>query len=76
MDGNSLASEHANQPGLLLSYYDISLHAISKDPSSFPEECIYMLLDGARGADPGAHSEIGECVVLWVFGRLLHLTLV
>ncbi|XP_055332025.1 methylosome subunit pICln-like [Paramacrobiotus metropolitanus] len=44
--------------GFTLSYYEISLHAISKDPGSFPEECIYMLLDGVEGADPATHSDM------------------
>ena len=28
---------------------EIALHAISRDPSSFPEECIYVSLDGGKG---------------------------
>lgn len=31
--------------GLVLEYPSISLHAISRDTSSFPHECIYLMTD-------------------------------
>jgi hypothetical protein len=33
-------------------YPHISLHAISKDPSAFPQECLYLMLD-SRLEEPG-----------------------
>ena len=44
--------------GFALSYYDISLHAVSKDISSFPEECIYLLLE--TGKEDSEDSEPEE----------------
>jgi len=31
--------------GFSLEYPHISLHAVSKDPSAFPQECLYLMLD-------------------------------
>ncbi|VIO90008.1 conserved hypothetical protein [Brugia malayi] len=38
--------------GFSLTYPSIILHAVSRDPSVFPEECIYVLAD-AKGSDIG-----------------------
>ncbi|OQV20451.1 hypothetical protein BV898_05496 [Hypsibius exemplaris] len=46
------------QKGFVLSYLEISLHAISKDPSSFPEECIYVLLDSNEGQSSSDDEEM------------------
>lgn len=32
----------------MLSYFEISLHAVSKDVANFPEECIYLMLDAGK----------------------------
>ncbi|GAU98543.1 hypothetical protein RvY_09675 [Ramazzottius varieornatus] len=34
--------------GFVLSYFEISLHAVSKDVTNFPEECIYLMLDAGK----------------------------
>ncbi|KAM3727526.1 Methylosome subunit pICln [Dirofilaria immitis] len=41
--------------GFSLTYPSIILHAVSRDPNVFPEECIYILAD-ARGSDIGIQS--------------------
>uniref|UniRef100_A0AAF5PMU7 Methylosome subunit pICln n=1 Tax=Wuchereria bancrofti TaxID=6293 RepID=A0AAF5PMU7_WUCBA len=41
--------------GFSLTYPSIILHAVSRDPSVFPEECIYVLAD-AKGSDIGIQS--------------------
>uniref|UniRef100_A0A1I7VIR2 Methylosome subunit pICln n=1 Tax=Loa loa TaxID=7209 RepID=A0A1I7VIR2_LOALO len=41
--------------GFSLTYPSIILHAISRDPNVFPEECIYMLAD-AKGSDIGIQN--------------------
>ncbi|CAG9539797.1 unnamed protein product [Cercopithifilaria johnstoni] len=41
--------------GFSLTYPSIILHAISRDPSVFPEECIYVLAD-AKGSDIGIQT--------------------
>ncbi|VDK85035.1 unnamed protein product [Litomosoides sigmodontis] len=41
--------------GFSLTYPSIILHAISRDASVFPEECIYVLAD-AKGSDIGIQS--------------------
>ena len=38
--------------GFSLEYPHISLHAVSKDPSAFPQECLYLMLD-SRLDEPG-----------------------
>lgn len=35
----------ASGQGFSLEYPHISLHAVSKDPSAFPHECLYLMLD-------------------------------
>lgn len=42
--------------GLTLHYPSISLHAISRDTSSFPHECLYLMVD----SDEEAHDEGGS----------------
>uniref|UniRef100_A0A1I7YH45 Methylosome subunit pICln n=1 Tax=Steinernema glaseri TaxID=37863 RepID=A0A1I7YH45_9BILA len=37
------------QKGFSLTYPSIILHAISRDCSSFPEECLYLLIDAKKG---------------------------
>lgn len=32
--------------GFSIEYPHISLHALSRDPASFPFPCIYLMLDG------------------------------
>ncbi|KAL3991047.1 Regulator of volume decrease after cellular swelling family protein [Acanthocheilonema viteae] len=41
--------------GFSLTYPSIILHAISRDPSVFPDECIYVLAD-AKGSDIGIQN--------------------
>ncbi|OZC05461.1 Nucleotide-sensitive chloride conductance regulator, partial [Onchocerca flexuosa] len=41
--------------GFSLTYPSIILHAVSRDPNVFPEECIYVLAD-AKGSDIGIQS--------------------
>merc|ERR1712047_187925 len=35
----------SNGQGLTLDYPSISLHAVSRDTSSFPHECLYLMTD-------------------------------
>ena len=34
-----------NTEGLCIEYPNIALHAVSRDLTAFPHECIYVLLD-------------------------------
>ena len=38
--------------GFSLEYPHISMHAVSKDPAAFPQECLYLMLD-TKLEDPG-----------------------
>ena len=40
--------------GFSLQYPAISLHAISKDLSAFPHECLYLMVDGDLGGRLGS----------------------
>ena len=41
--------------GFSLEYPHISLHAVSKDLSSFPRECLYLMLD-SKLEESGMHA--------------------
>lgn len=48
---------------LTLEYPSISLHAISRDTSNFPHECLFLLLDSpvqATDEDPDPESDVSE----------------
>jgi len=40
--------------GLTLTYPSISLHAVSRDTSSFPHECLYLMVDSEDDANEGS----------------------
>jgi len=42
--------------GFSLEYPAISIHAVSKDTSSFPHECVYLMVDGDIGQGDGTNS--------------------
>ena len=44
-----LAWLNDNGEGFTLDYPAISLHAISRDTSSFPHQCLYLMLDVTLG---------------------------
>jgi nucleotide-sensitive chloride channel 1A len=48
--------------GFSLEYPHISLHAVSKDPSAFPLECLYLMLD-SRLDEPG---NILFCIIFYI----------
>lgn len=35
-----------NSAGFSLEYPSVALHAVSRDLSSFPQECLYLMIDG------------------------------
>lgn len=46
--------------GFSLEYPAISLHAVSRDLSTFPQECLYLMLDGKIDEDVNGNSSSEE----------------
>ncbi|PFX20774.1 Methylosome subunit pICln [Stylophora pistillata] len=53
----------ASGKGFSLEYPSISLHAISRDTSQFPQECIYCMMDSPLDVDP-MFKALSDCQVL------------
>ncbi|KAK2722005.1 methylosome subunit pICln-like [Artemia franciscana] len=49
--------QNATNQGLTLNYANISLHGISRDPSSYPKPCLYLMIDEAHEIE---RSEDGD----------------
>ncbi|XP_071086668.1 methylosome subunit pICln-like [Haliotis cracherodii] len=49
-----------NGRGFSLEYPAISLHAVSRDTSSFPQECLYLMVEGKLSGEAQDGSSEGE----------------
>lgn len=46
--------------GFSLEYPSVALHALSRDLQAFPEECLYLMIDGDLGEEAEEPNENGE----------------
>lgn len=46
--------------GFSLEYPSVALHALSRDLQAFPEECLYLMIDGDLGEQEEPPNENGE----------------
>ncbi|XP_037562653.1 methylosome subunit pICln isoform X1 [Dermacentor silvarum] len=49
-----------NSSGFSLEYPSVALHALSRDLRAFPEECLYLMIDGDLGEGEEESSENGQ----------------
>lgn len=49
--------------GFSLEYQSIYIHAISRDLTSFPHQCLYLMVDGKISLDPGLSSAFNNLLI-------------
>ena len=52
--------------GFIIPYPAISLHAVSKDLTAYPQECLYLMIDTAIMPEIQEVSLLNNIVPLWV----------